>query len=445
MVFAAASLFVAAQAWGANRPKVAIVVEGPNRDAARAEVRQALAAEYSPEDPRAVLAALAREGHKGPLAPALADDKKRAALTARLQRAARAAHVDEVVVVAVAREGRTGRRARVLAVDAERHTASNTRTSFVPGDGALGAAVRGELHNVHPADTAAASSTSSPDDPSSPASSSSSSSSPAPPEPEPSSDPSASISASSDADRPTSAPSRERERGHELISAEVGVEAGGRHFRYVDGLSQNLRRYNLTAAPLVGVSVGVYPLAWLDSPIDAGIIGGYTRAFGVSSSGAGADSLGTQWWRFHVGVRGRLRATPALVVGASAVYGGEAFTFESAPAPLQNESPSVSYRYIRAGLDARVALGRFSVSAAAGYDFVLSAGSVADRFPHANVGGVEVSLGPSFAITRAWEVGATASYRRFFYAMHPVPGDALVAGGAVDELYGLQGSLRYAF
>jgi len=76
---------------------------------------------------------------------------------------------------------------------------------------------------------------------------------------------------------------------------------------------------------------------------------------------------------------------------------------------------------------------------------VLSAGAVADRFPHASVGGVEAAAGGAFRIRPGLEARATVSYRRFFYAANPVPGDTFVAGGAVDELASIDGSLAYVF
>lgn len=238
----------------------------------------------------------------------------------------------------------------------------------------------------------------------------------------------------------TSAP---RVRGHELLSLQVGPELGARHFQYTDGLTSNLRSYDLGAAPLVAASAGVYPFADLASAIDVGLIGGYARAVALSSAPAGGDAVTTDWWRFHAGVRGRARIGASFVLGISAVYGGETFGFSESA--LDAQVPAVAYRFIRPRVDARAAFGRFAVAGSVGYDIMLSAGRVADRFPHASVGGVESSLGPTFSLTRAWEVSLTASYRRFFYAMHPVPGDAFVAGGALDEMLGLQGGLAYVF
>jgi hypothetical protein len=234
-----------------------------------------------------------------------------------------------------------------------------------------------------------------------------------------------------------------RERGKELVSVEGGLEVGARHLHYVDAITHNLRNYDLGAAPLVFVAAGVYPFADASTKVDAGIVGGYARAVGVSSAPSGSGEVGTDWWRFHAGVRMRVRPAPGLVLGVTGAYGGETYAFSSSS--IDSEAPGVTYRFLRAGADARMAFGRFAASGSLAYDVMLSAGAIEQRFPHSSVGGLEASLGPSFALTRSVEIGATASYRRFFYAMHPLPGEAYVAGGALDEMMGLDARVRYVF
>ena len=245
-----------------------------------------------------------------------------------------------------------------------------------------------------------------------------------------------------DHDTVSTPPASARDPGYELASLAAGIEAGGRRLRYVDALTPGLRDYSVAAAPLAHVRVAIYPFADASRTIDIGVVGSYARAFALGSSAAGVGAVDTTWWRFHAGGVVRLRL-PSIVLGLGGAYGGETFDFGASS--IDTQTPAVAYRFARISVDARVPLGRFALLASAGYDVVLSAGSVADRFPHAKVGGVEATLGATYRVTRAIEVFAGASYRRFFYAMHPVPGDALVAGGALDELYGLQGGVAYAF
>jgi hypothetical protein len=161
------------------------------------------------------------------------------------------------------------------------------------------------------------------------------------------------------------------------------------------------------------------------------------------SSGSTFD---TDWERFAAGVRGRLRTSEAMdgpVIALTGEYGEEKFAFGQTS--IGDTAPSVDYRFVRIGTDLRVPLGRFSLVASGAGLAVLSAGDLTDRFSRASVAGIDAMLGASFTIVPGLEARLLARYRRFFYSMHPVPGDAYVAGGALDELGGLQGSLAYAY
>lgn len=226
-----------------------------------------------------------------------------------------------------------------------------------------------------------------------------------------------------------------------LVGVQVGTEVGARHLRYVDGLTSNLRTYDLAAAPLLGVAIESTPLDVRG--VRAGVVASYARAFRVTSGPTGGDDIASQWWRFHVGLRGRLPLGSRVLAGASVVYGGETYGF--AMSTLDAQVPSVAYRFVRPSVDVEVSFGRFGLAGGVGYDLMLSSGAIADRFPRASVGGVEAWLGPTLSIARAWSVAASMTYRRYFYDLRPEPGDAYVAGGALDEMYGIQGSVRYDY
>ncbi len=215
-----------------------------------------------------------------------------------------------------------------------------------------------------------------------------------------------------------------------------------RHFAYSDGLLGSLRPYALDAAPLVTAAVEVYPLAGTKR-IDPGLVAGYAGSFALASSSADTGKVTTRWRRAFAAARVRARTGSQVspLVGVTVGYGEELFAFDTA---ANAALPSVDYRFVRAGADVRVPLGRFALFANCAYMFVTSAGETAARFPRASVAGIEGDLGGAFSFG-SFEARLTASYRRFFYAMHPQPGDAYVAGGAVDELSGLQASLAYAY
>jgi hypothetical protein len=100
---------------------------------------------------------------------------------------------------------------------------------------------------------------------------------------------------------------------------------------------------------------------------------------------------------------------------------------------------------VRAVLGATLFTGLFAWSAEADYDAVIAAGASGDRFARARAAGVEGRVSGRARLPGHWEIGLAASYRRFFYAFHSVPGDALVAGGAVDEYYGAEATLGYVY
>jgi hypothetical protein len=223
-----------------------------------------------------------------------------------------------------------------------------------------------------------------------------------------------------------------------------------RHFAYKDGLTANLRPYDLPAAPLAAAAGALYPFALTGSApkpfSDVGVVLGYARAFALQSTSVETSGkLNTQWSRYYVGGRARIRtgSEGSPIVGLIGAYGGESFTFDAPPnaPPL----PSVEYTFVRASGDVRMPFGRAAVVASAGYLFVLSFGDLASRFPRASVGGVEAELGGALTLTTGLEARLTASYRRFFYAMNPTIQDAYIAGGALDELASLQAGVAYVY
>jgi hypothetical protein len=250
------------------------------------------------------------------------------------------------------------------------------------------------------------------------------------------------------ADRATSS----SERPMHVVSREwfevaAGGGVGARHFEYNDGFTNDLRDYHLAAAPVAAIAGEIYPFANDRTLIlrDIGVVGSYSQAILLQSSSQDAGSVGTQWIGWQAGARYRLRTggDTAPVVGLSGSYGSESFVLES-PNPAA-ALPSVSYRYARAGVDLRVPLWRFAVTAGGGYLGVLSAGDVASRFPRATVAGIDANLGGAFDWGSGIETRLTARYSRFFYAMNPSLGDTFVAGGALDEMMDLQLSVAYVY
>jgi hypothetical protein len=109
------------------------------------------------------------------------------------------------------------------------------------------------------------------------------------------------------------------------------------------------------------------------------------------------------------------------------------------------EVPTVRYKYVRGAVDARFPFGAFSITAAAGGMYVLSAGEFTDRFPHSTIAGVDGTLAAAYAIVPWLEARADATYTRIFSSARPERGDAYIAGGALDEYFIMRGGFAAAF
>jgi hypothetical protein len=249
------------------------------------------------------------------------------------------------------------------------------------------------------------------------------------------------------ADHATTTPSggepQDSLRATSLASAEVDVEAAARHFSYVDRVTSTLRPYDLSAAPFASIAVEVYPLARTTLPVvrDLGLTGNYGRAVALASADVSGVRVGTSWQIFDVGLRQRVRLGRSVVLGIGAGYGGNAFAFDEPQ--FTAVLPSVDYRMLRGALDVRASFGAFSILAGGGYLDVLSVGALGTAFPRESVGGVEGRVRGAFMPMRNIEISMGLAYTRFFYSFNPTPGDAGVAGGALDQMGRLSLGVAY--
>lgn len=265
---------------------------------------------------------------------------------------------------------------------------------------------------------------------------------PPPPEPEaaPTTEPTQ-TEAAADTSADDEAGGSESERpsgvvGHEILSVAVAFDLAGRFFDYNDGLGANLRSYS-TLTPAITGRLEAYPLATTGVPVleGLGLYGEIRSALGLSSATDDGTSVDTNWMRFGGGLRLRMPFGPREQPFVVAARGGlvrDAFTLD-ASGQLADEVPSVGYTFVRGGLDGRIPLGPVALTVEAGYLGALEAGDVAARFRDATLGGIDVGGGLAVPIAYGFEARLTGQYVRWFYAFTPVPGDAYVAGGALDE------------
>jgi hypothetical protein len=239
----------------------------------------------------------------------------------------------------------------------------------------------------------------------------------------------------------TPAPASETEANHRpegdpaysLASVEGGFDLATRAFTYHDGLSSNLKPYSGAVAPAGTMAVEIYPFATTNLVVlkDFGLVGNYRAAFGLSSSNGGTV-VNTSWSELGLALRYRVRfgTVKPPVLGLVVGYTREEFVF-AVPVPSY---PSAAYPAFRAGIDFRVPFGASALSVAGDYLALLSIDGVGQNFRSPSAAGVDASLRYAYAFTKSVEVYALAAWTRYFYTFKPVPGDAWVAGGAIDQM-----------
>ncbi len=236
------------------------------------------------------------------------------------------------------------------------------------------------------------------------------------------------------------------EAGSSIFAVEAGMEAVGRWFDYSDGISSNLRTYNVFPAPAFFAGAEVYPAGWTTVPVlrDIGLTIGFARVFGLESAPDGGTPTSTLYQRFSAGLRVRIPISRPTgpVLGVSGQYYAHTFRVEE-PDELKGQIPNADYRTIRAGIDGRFPLGRPAI--VVGFDWIepLSDGPVYDHFPRRSVHGIGGKLGLDVKIAGGFELRMAAEYSRFFSDFDPVLGDAYIAGGALDQYLGLRISGAY--
>jgi hypothetical protein len=398
---------------GSPRPAVVVVVEGPRAEAIAAWLEDRLGAPDTLEEERTFRGALRSRGAL-PLHAAVGNPAQDLRLVACVHAAAGEAEVAGAFLVDL-QSTPTATRAHVWSIDTRPGGAVIERDVTLSPSASVLEQTRGILAAAPPGARAVADSTPSVD--------------PAPKSPTPR------------VPSPETAPEPDRvativgdHRPWLAIQAELGV--GTRRFSYVDRLTPSLRPYDLAAAPVASVNGAVFPFAFTRDPFlrEFGVTGSYAQAFALSSQDSAGNHVDTTWQSFDVGAVERIPITRAFLVSPSVGYGGDDFQFNQSLAGGAAALPSVAYRFVRVGGDLRLSfLSAFAAGLGGSYLALVSTGYTSELFPRQSAGGVEGHVGASYTLAKHCEVSLAASYTRVFYSFNPVPGDADVAGGALDE------------
>jgi hypothetical protein len=421
----------------AQAATIALHVEGPDAQAVRTLVLDALPPGIQLVDEKVFRAQLVREGQVRPLGkgvdPSAID---------RVRRAARVAGVAAAVVVRVRRDHKATR-ALVLVVPAWTTPSSAEEATL-----AL---------NSHDDDVAAITSALGQSlEPYAPQPARPSPSAPTPlPSPQPDQGEERALSAKpapASSDRvqelpstpivPTDAapaPSRRRWTPPQLASSvvDLAVAAGvaGRRFDYRSGIQPGASRYTLSPAPEAILGVQLFPLAHARAPWgDIGIVGNYVRIFSVlnDTGSVGADAFPSS---YSAGLRARIHpgSDPRLIVGLSLEY---AFASRRQVGPSGDELPAVVYRSLRPAVDTRVRLGRFSLVDEIGFHAVLDRDAISPRFYAPQGYGLDAELGGALALDQAIEARLAVDYELYSFGFTPPPGATFGTGSARDQMYG---------
>lgn len=233
------------------------------------------------------------------------------------------------------------------------------------------------------------------------------------------------------------------------LNLAVGLKLFARRFYYNQDIFQSLSKYNLPVGPALQVEADWFPGAHFTKgpAANVGISFGFNYALGISSVANDGTRYGTSASRLRLAVMGRIKLgilelQPHFgwVMQSYTIAGGATGT-------AKPNVPDVRYSNLRVGLGTKLSLfGPLAVTAGFAYQAPLSTGEISSAayFPRLKAGGLDanfgVTIGPLFNHV---ELRLSVDYIRYWFTLNPEPGDASVAGGALDDYRGA--SLMVAF
>jgi hypothetical protein len=227
------------------------------------------------------------------------------------------------------------------------------------------------------------------------------------------------------------------------VDASISVGSSVRRFFFRDRLSPTLAGWQSGALAVGGLALQAFPATGKLPMIDD--IGAYASlARSLQSSTQTADGIltfNTQETTWEAGLRWRAilggSERGALTVG----YGSLRYVFGGASLPGYL-LPAGAIQYWRPGLEGRLDLGRFVLRAGAAYLLVVRQDFLAALFPRYSKGGLDATMRVSTDVKQV-TLSLAARYSRFFYALHPLPHDPYIAGGALDEVFAVDLACSY--
>ena len=433
-LLAAAIVSAPGLAEAADAKPIAVYVEGAGASSVRDEVLAVVPGSLKVLDEDTFSAALQKQGQKGQMGNVMAQPKQRAKLLSRIRKATEKAGAQAAIIARVRKTRTGGRELWILFVDPssddlEIDKAVPLATSESERGSALREALEPVLKARAPAEAEAPSGASGSGE-------EEGSGEEKPGEPVGGVEPG------------DASPHTPGEMTTAIFVVGLSFQMAGRFFTYSDGLTRNLRPYNVFGAPMGVANLEFYPAGLGDVPVakDIGLTASYAMAFGLNSATTTGQPIDTSLMRLNAGLRGRVRFgdAPSPTLGINAGFSLLNFKF-SAPEALADEVPSVSYKLLRFGLDMRIPAGPVAIEFGGDFLLPLSSGEVYDRFTDPSVLGVEGRIGLGIPLAAGFELRLAGEYSRFFLDFNPVVGNTHVAGGALDQLVWMRLGAAYVY
>lgn len=228
-----------------------------------------------------------------------------------------------------------------------------------------------------------------------------------------------------------------------LFDLDLGAEADGRQYSYRSGITPAANDFGLFPAPAVGARAKLFPLQDLGRPwADIGVTADASLML-IQSSQLGGASATSLPLAYGGGLYGRIHPTRSerILVGVAAGY---ALTSFGPMGPPTAELPDVHYRAVRAAVDGRFAFGKFAVTAAAGFRWMVDPSGISTRFYNPSGYGLDAEVGGSFSFANQWDVRLAGRYERYSFSFSPAAG-TFAAGDALDQIFGVRLSIGFTY
>jgi hypothetical protein len=244
--------------------------------------------------------------------------------------------------------------------------------------------------------------------------------------------------------RPDSPVEPEPKRKHpESMRLYLGIGSPYRSFVYSDPITSSLGDYQLSGVPMFDMNVAYYPMRAFTDNWTSWL--GIDAAAQVAGSSESVDRDGnkfkSRYDAYRIGMRGRIPVGKHYV-SAFTGYAVNRLLTTGENKEAVPPTPNIDYRMIRSGAGGELSLPRaISLGIDAAWMYVLSAGEIGSWFPRATVGGMELAMYATYALSRHFYARVSATYQRNFFDFHSKPGDERAAGGATDQFLTASASL----